>query len=170
MNLGPPALIEAGAMWLPTSARAPDPAGPLKRQLIGALRVAAVVGPVPAGKVQDLAQVTALDQLTDVGDKFLRLQSEFRKTIVFVTHDIDEAIKMGDRIAILQEGSRIAQYDTPEQILTAPANDFVADFIGSGASLTRLNLSRVADLELTHWATARVGTDREEALPDRRSG
>src|SRR5699024_12051433 len=60
--------------------------------------------------------------------------------IVFVTHDIDEAIKLGDRIAILQEGSRVAQYDTPEQILTAPANDFVSDFIGRGASLKRLNL------------------------------
>jgi osmoprotectant transport system ATP-binding protein len=108
----------------------------------------------------------AVDPITRerLQNEFLRLQSEFRKTIVFVTHDIDEAIKMGDRIAILQDGSRIAQYDTPEQILTAPANDFVADFIGSGASLKRLNLSRVADLELTQWATARVGTDREEAL------
>ncbi|MCT4574508.1 proline/glycine betaine ABC transporter ATP-binding protein, partial [Bacillus thuringiensis] len=72
----------------------------------------------------------AIDPITRdrLQNEFLRLQSEVRKTIVFVTHDIDEAIKMGDRIAILQEGSRIAQYDTPERILTAPANDFVRDF------------------------------------------
>ncbi|HLS34143.1 MAG TPA: betaine/proline/choline family ABC transporter ATP-binding protein, partial [Brevibacterium sp.] len=84
----------------------------------------------------------AIDPITRdrLQNEFLRLQSDVRKTIVFVTHDIDEAIKMGDRIAILQEGSRIAQYDTPERILTAPANDFVKDFIGAGASLKRLNL------------------------------
>jgi len=97
-------------------------------------------------------------------NEFLRLQVELRKTIVFVTHDIDEAIKMGDRIAILREGSRIAQYDTPEQILTAPADDFVADFIGSGASLKRLNLSRVRDIELSQWPTVHVGSDRVAVL------
>jgi osmoprotectant transport system ATP-binding protein len=93
-------------------------------------------------------------------NEFLRLQEQIRKTIVFVTHDIDEAIKMGDRIAILREGSQVAQYDTPEQILTAPADDFVADFIGRGASLKRLNLSRVRDVELNQWPTVHVGDDR----------
>ena len=75
----------------------------------------------------------AIDPLTRdrLQNELLRLQDEVHKTIVFVTHDIDEAIKLGDRIAILREGSRIAQYDTPEQILTAPANTFVSDFIGS---------------------------------------
>ena len=82
-------------------------------------------------------------------NEFLRIQSEIGKTIVFVTHDIDEAIKMGDRIAILGTQSSIRQYDTPEHILTSPANDFVSDFIGSGASLKRLNLSRVRDIEAT---------------------
>src|SRR6202035_5507879 len=58
-------------------------------------------------------------------DEFLRLQAKVRKTIVFVTHDIDEAIKMGDRIAILREGGVLAQYDSPQEILTHPADDFV---------------------------------------------
>jgi osmoprotectant transport system ATP-binding protein len=80
-------------------------------------------------------------------NEFLRLQEEINKTIIFVTHDIDEAIKMGDRIAILREQSVIAQFDTPETILTAPADEFVEDFIGSGASLKRLNLSRVRDVD-----------------------
>jgi osmoprotectant transport system ATP-binding protein len=79
-------------------------------------------------------------------NEFLRIQADIGKTIVFVTHDIDEAIKMGDRIAILREQSHIAQYDTPEAILSSPASEFVSDFIGSGASLKRLSLSRVRDV------------------------
>jgi len=63
-------------------------------------------------------------------DEFLRLQGEVRKTVVFVTHDVDEAIKIGDRIAILREGGRLAQYDTPEAILAKPVDTFVADFVG----------------------------------------
>ena len=113
----------------------------------------------------------AIDPITRdrLQNELLRLQAEMRKTIVFVTHDIDEAIKLGDRIAILQEGSRLAQYDTPEQILTAPANDFVADFIGRGASLKRLNLTRVSDIELRVWPTVRFDTDAETALNQLRS-
>ena len=108
----------------------------------------------------------AIDPITRdrLQNEFLRLQAQIRKTIVFVTHDIDEAIKMGDRIAILREGSEIAQYDTPEQILTAPADDFVADFIGSGAALKRLDLSRVRDVELTGWPTVHVDADRRTVL------
>ncbi|MGI9015669.1 MAG: betaine/proline/choline family ABC transporter ATP-binding protein [Euzebya sp.] len=98
----------------------------------------------------------AIDPITRdrLQNEFLRVQADIRKTIVFVTHDIDEAIKMGDRICILREGSRIAQYDTPERILTNPADEFVAEFIGRGASLKRLNLSRVRDIELSEWPTA----------------
>ncbi|MEU6205440.1 betaine/proline/choline family ABC transporter ATP-binding protein [Micromonospora musae] len=104
----------------------------------------------------------AIDPITRerLQNEFLRLQNDLRKTIVFVTHDIDEAIKLGDRIAILTKGSKIAQYDTPEAILTAPADDFVADFIGSGASLKRLSLSRVRDVELNQWAVGRLNDDR----------
>jgi len=108
----------------------------------------------------------AIDPITRdrLQNEFLRLQETIRKTIIFVTHDIDEAIKMGDRIAILGEGSKIAQYDTPQRILSAPADDFVADFIGSGASLKRLNLTRVRDIELSDWPIARVDSTRDEVL------
>jgi osmoprotectant transport system ATP-binding protein len=81
-------------------------------------------------------------------DEFLRLQARVRKTVVFVTHDIDEAIKMGDRIAILREGGQLAQYDTPAEILTNPADDFVAEFVGADRALKRLGLSTLADVEL----------------------
>jgi len=97
----------------------------------------------------------AIDPITRdrLQNEFLRLQERIKKTIVFVTHDIDEAIKMGDRIAILREQSKIAQFDTPERILVNPADDYVSDFIGRGASLKRLSLSRVRDLELHQWPT-----------------
>ena len=101
----------------------------------------------------------AIDPITRerLQNEFLRIQSEIRKTIVFVTHDIEEAIKMGDRIAILRDQSLIAQYDTPERILVSPADDFVADFIGKGAALKRLNLSRVDSVELIDWPTVMEG-------------
>jgi osmoprotectant transport system ATP-binding protein len=81
-------------------------------------------------------------------NEFLRLQREVRKTIVFVTHDFDEALKMGDRIAVLRPRSVIAQYDTPEAILAAPADDYVASFIGAGGQLKKLALLRIRDVEL----------------------
>ena len=107
----------------------------------------------------------AIDPITRdrLQNEFLRLQAEIRKTIVFVTHDIDEAIKMGDRIAILRDRSQIAQFDTPERILVNPADDFVADFIGRGASLKRLSLSRVRDIELSTWPTVADDVDLDEA-------
>src|SRR5690606_18206482 len=108
----------------------------------------------------------AIDPITRdrLQNEFLRLQAEMKKTIILVTHDIDEAIKMGDRIAILREGSHIAQFDTPEQILVHPADEFVADFIGRGASLKRLGRSRVHDIELSEWPTLREDASRSEAL------
>jgi osmoprotectant transport system ATP-binding protein len=81
-------------------------------------------------------------------DEFLRLQETVRKTIVFVTHDIDEAIKMGDRIAILREGGHLAQYGTPADILANPADDFVARFVGADRGLKRLSLTTLGELEL----------------------
>jgi osmoprotectant transport system ATP-binding protein len=105
----------------------------------------------------------AIDPITRerLQNEFLRLQADIRKTIVFVTHDIDEAVKMGDRIAIFGDDHRIAQFDTPETILTAPANDFVREFIGVGAAVKRLHLSRVADIRLGDWPTASAAADRE---------
>jgi osmoprotectant transport system ATP-binding protein len=82
-------------------------------------------------------------------DEFLRLQKELRKTVVFVTHDIDEAIKVGDRIAILREGGRLAQYDTPMQILEHPVDEFVADFVGRDRALKALTLRTLGELELS---------------------
>jgi len=106
----------------------------------------------------------AIDPITRdrLQNEFLRLQERIKKTIIFVTHDIDEAIKMGDRIAILREQSHIAQFDTPERILVNPADDFVADFIGRGASLKRLSLSRVRDVELHQWPTTHERASHDE--------
>ena len=93
-------------------------------------------------------------------DEFLRLQQELRKTVVFVTHDVDEAIKVGDRIAILREGGRLAQYDTPQRILEQPVDDFVADFVGRDRALKALSLRKVGDLKL-----APPPTGAGDALP-----
>src|SRR5213596_554975 len=92
----------------------------------------------------------ALDPITRVRlqDEFLRLHTELRKTVIFVTHDIDEAIKMGDRIAILREGGVLVQYDTPDAILADPADDFVERFVGADRSLKRLALKRLSEIEL----------------------
>ena len=133
-----------------------------QRQRVGVARALAVDPPVmlmdePFGAIDPITR----DRLQN---EFLRLQADIRKTIVFVTHDIDEAIKMGDRIVILREGAQVAQYDTPQHILSAPADDFVADFVGAGASLKRLNLSRVRDVDMTFWPTVATGTDRAEVL------
>ena len=93
----------------------------------------------------------AVDPITRgrLQDEFLSLQQTLRKTIVFVTHDFDEALHLGDRIAVLREGSAIAQYDTPENILANPADDFVEGFIGEGAALKRLHFERVDSLDLS---------------------
>jgi osmoprotectant transport system ATP-binding protein len=77
-----------------------------------------------------------------------RLHREVGKTVIFVTHDIDEAIQLGDRIAILREGGVLAQYDTPDAILAHPADDFVAKFIGEDRALRRLALKRLSDVQL----------------------
>jgi osmoprotectant transport system ATP-binding protein len=133
-----------------------------QRQRVGVARALAADPPVmlmdePFGALDPISRER-------LQNEFLRLQEEIRKTIVFVTHDIDEAITMGDRIAILREGSTVAQYDTPETVLAAPADDFVREFIGSGAALKRLGLARVRDVELGQWPTSPIGSGREAAL------
>jgi osmoprotectant transport system ATP-binding protein len=92
----------------------------------------------------------AVDPITRerLQDEFLRIQQEIKKTIVFVTHDIDEAIKMGDKIAILKQGGTLAQYDTPENVLSCPNSEFVASFVGSDRILKRLSLTRVGEMQL----------------------
>ena len=90
-------------------------------------------------------------------NEFLRLQAEIRKTVLFVTHDIDEAIKMGDRIAVMRQGGRLAQFATPAELLMAPADDFVEDFVGADRALKRLALMRVRDIDLWEAPLAFVG-------------
>ena len=92
----------------------------------------------------------AIDPITRerLQDEFLRLHAEVRKTVIFVTHDIDEAIKIGDRIAILRQGGVLAQYDTPDAILARPADEFVARFVGADRGLKRLALWTLAEIEL----------------------
>jgi osmoprotectant transport system ATP-binding protein len=100
-------------------------------------------------------------------NEFLRLQAEVRKTILFVTHDIDEAIKMGDRIAVLREGGRLAQFATPAELLMAPADGFVEDFVGADRALKRLSLMRVGDIDLWEAPLAFVGQSTAEVLAKR---
>ena len=92
----------------------------------------------------------AIDPITRsrLQDDFLRLHQTIRKTVIFVTHDIDEAIKMGDRIAILRPGGLLAHYDTPEAILAKPADEFVARFVGADRGLKRLSLRTLSEIEL----------------------
>jgi osmoprotectant transport system ATP-binding protein len=117
-----------------------------QQQRVGVARALAADPPVmlmdePFGAIDPITR----DRLQA---EFLQLQQRIRKTIVFVTHDIDEALRLGDRIAIFAEGSRLAQFATPLEILTNPADDFVRSFIGEGAALRRLSLLRVGDLEV----------------------
>jgi osmoprotectant transport system ATP-binding protein len=87
-------------------------------------------------------------------NELLRLQERLRKTILFVTHDIDEAIRLGDRIAVLRHGGVLAQYATPAELLMQPADEFVEDFVGADRALKRLSLEKVGDREL--WRVPRV--------------
>jgi osmoprotectant transport system ATP-binding protein len=96
-------------------------------------------------------------------DEFLRLQAHVRKTIVFVTHDIDEAIKMGDRIAILAEGGVLQQYETPANVLARPANAFVEDFLGEERGLKRLSLIPVKEVTADRGPVVTIGTDATAA-------
>ncbi|HEX7387937.1 MAG TPA: ABC transporter ATP-binding protein [Castellaniella sp.] len=80
-----------------------------------------------------------------IQDEFLRMQEKLGKTILFVSHDIDEAVKMGDKIALFREG-RLQQFDTPDRVLAHPANDFIADFVGTDRTLKRLRLVRVGEI------------------------
>ena len=118
-----------------------------QRQRVGVARALAADPPVllmdePFGAIDPINR----DRLQQ---EFLRLQEAVRKTVVFVTHDIDEAVTLGDPIAVLQVGGVLAQYDTPDAILSAPASDFVAEFVGADRGLKRLDVMAIErnDLE-----------------------
>jgi osmoprotectant transport system ATP-binding protein len=131
-----------------------------QQQRVGVARALAADPPVllmdePFGAVDPITRGNLQDEL-------MRLQSELRKTIVFVTHDFNEAVKLGDRIAVLGPKSTILQYDTPTAILANPADDTVAGFIGAGASLKQLTLLRVNDVELRRAFTVTEDEDPVE--------
>jgi osmoprotectant transport system ATP-binding protein len=132
-----------------------------QRQRVGVARALAVDPPLmlmdePFGAIDPINRER-------LQNEFLRLQREIRKTVVFVTHDIDEAIKMGDRIAIMQKGGKLAQYATPAELLMYPANRFVEDFVGADRALKRLALQRVRDVDLWKAPLVRVGEPVSQA-------
>jgi osmoprotectant transport system ATP-binding protein len=109
-----------------------------QQQRVGVARALAANPPVllmdePFGAVDPVVRLR-------LQDEFLRLQGELGVTVVFVTHDIDEAVRLGDRVAVFAAGGRLAQYDTPARLLGRPADDFVADFVGSTTGLRRLQV------------------------------
>jgi osmoprotectant transport system ATP-binding protein len=117
-----------------------------QRQRVGVARALAADPPLmlmdePFGAIDPINRAR-------LQDEFKRLQDQVRKTVVFVTHDIDEAIKMGDKIAILRQGGKLAQYDTPARILIDPADEFVAQFVGADRALKRLGLSTLTEVDL----------------------
>ena len=113
-----------------------------QQQRIGVLRAIAADPPVllmdePFGAIDPINREI-------IQDEFLKMQATLKKTIMFVSHDIDEAVKMADRIAIFREG-RLVQYDTPDNLLAHPKNNFVSDFVGGDRTLKRLQLLKVPD-------------------------
>ena len=131
-----------------------------QQQRVGVARALAVDPPVmlmdePFGAIDPISRER-------LQNEFLRLQAEIRKTVLFVTHDIDEAIKMGDRIAIMKQHGRVEQHATPAEILMSPANEFVEDFVGADRALKRLSLLRVGDIDLWRAPNARPGQSTAE--------
>lgn len=133
-----------------------------QQQRIGVARALAADPPVllmdePFGAVDPITRQRLQDEL-------LHIQEEVQKTMVIVTHDFDEAVKLGDWIVVFDEGARIIQYDTPARILAEPANEFVENFIGSGAGLKQLSLRRVGDVDLAPAITGRPGEQAADVL------
>ncbi len=133
-----------------------------QQQRVGVARALAADPPVllmdePFGAVDPITRQRLQDEL-------INIQHELQKTIVCVTHDFDEAVKLGDWIAVFDEGARIVQYDAPERILAEPADEFVEDFIGSGAGLKQLTLTRVREVDLVPAVTTRPGEDVRAVL------
>ncbi|TCN52735.1 osmoprotectant transport system ATP-binding protein [Rhodococcus sp. SMB37] len=131
-----------------------------QQQRVGVARALAADPPVllmdePFGAVDPLTRVRLQDSL-------LSIQQELGKTIVLVTHDFQEATKLGDKVLILSEGGRIEQYATPAEILANPATPFVEEFVGSGATLAQLTLTRVRDVDYEQVVTASVGENAGE--------
>lgn len=117
-----------------------------QQQRVGVARALAADPPVllmdePFGAVDPVARER-------LQDEFLALQRRVGKTVVLVTHDIDEAVKLGDRIAVLKQGGYLEQYDRPATVLGFPSNDFVADFVGSDRAIKRLRVTPIIESAL----------------------
>ncbi|MEU4707726.1 ATP-binding cassette domain-containing protein [Nocardia salmonicida] len=133
-----------------------------QQQRVGVARALAADPPVllmdePFGAVDPITRVRLQDSL-------IAIQHELGKTIVIVTHDFEEATKLGDKVLILSEGGHVEQYATPEAILTDPATPFVEEFVGSGAKLAYLTVSRVRDVEVDPVTTARIGESSQVVI------
>ena len=132
-----------------------------ERQRVGVARAMAAEPPVmlmdePFGAVDPIVRER-------LQNEFLRLHRALGTTVLFVTHDIDEAIKMGTRVAVMQQGGHLAQYAPPTELLLHPANDFVARFVGTDRGLKRLSLLTVAEAKVQSGVVARVGEDARAA-------
>ena len=132
-----------------------------ERQRVGVARALAADPPVmlmdePFGAVDPIVRER-------LQNEFLRLQEQLAKTILFVTHDIDEAIKMGDLVVVFEAGGVVAQVGPPADILANPVSEYVARFVGTDRGLKRLSLFRVGDMPLSPVATAQVGEDGRSA-------
>jgi osmoprotectant transport system ATP-binding protein len=119
-----------------------------QRQRVGVARALAADPPVllmdePFSAIDPIARAR-------LQAEFMRIQAELRKTVVFVTHDVDEAVRLGDRIAVFRQGGHLEQYDTPAQVLGAPTSDFVADFVGADRGLRRLAVTGIDLDDLEH--------------------
>lgn len=130
-----------------------------QQQRVGVARALAVDPPVmlmdePFGAIDPINRAR-------LQNEFLRLQAELRKTVLFVTHDVDEAIKMGDRVVVLKKGGVLAQFATPTELLMEPSDDFVEDFVGADRALKRLALMRVRDVDLWTAPLAQAGDPAE---------
>jgi osmoprotectant transport system ATP-binding protein len=132
-----------------------------QQQRVGVARALAADPPVllmdePFGAVDPLVRTLLQDEL-------LKLQSQLHKTVVFVTHDLDEAIRLGSRIAVFRPGGHLVQFATPEELLTSPADEFVADFLGRDRGLKLLSLRRLTGVKVAPVATVRTDASVQQA-------
>ena len=151
VNLDPPIFLK----------RYPKELSGGQQQRVGVVRALAADPPVllmdePFGAIDPINREV-------IQDEFMKLQAELKKTIVFVSHDIDEAVKMATRIAIFRDG-RLIQYDTPDNILAHPIDAFVADFVGCDRTLKRLRLIKVADAMMSEPPRVRAEDTLDTAV------
>ncbi len=133
-----------------------------QQQRVGVARALAADPPVllmdePFSAVDPIVRAALQDEL-------IRLQAELHKTVVLVTHDVEEAIKVGDLVAVFRPGGHLAQVATPERLLGAPADDYVRDFVGFDRGIRRLSFFAASGLELAADGVLPVGTSLADAI------